>query len=591
LTVHWEVAPPTGKPAVKVIDASSLALKTRQGEPAFQLILNEQVAPFEGSHFIDPLLVYDLDGDGLSEIILGGRNLVFRRGQDGTYRSEPLCQHSPGLPFTGIVADFDGAGAADFLCAKFEGLFLFKGTERGTFDDPDRPVWKANPKLKYAQVLTCGDIDGDGDLDVWLGQYKLPYERGQMPTPYFDANDGHASYLLVNDGRGNFADATDGSGLVRKRWRRCYSASFADLDSDGDLDLAVVSDFAGIDIYANDGKGHFTDATRDWIDEPHAFGMAHALADFNADGRLDLLMIGMNSPTAERLENLGLKRHGFEERDAMRARMIYGNRLYLAQADGAGFTRTALNDWIARTGWSWGCSAFDFDNDSLNDVYIANGHVSRPSVRDHEPEFWLHDIYVANSRDSIVAHAYMAEKFTGSRDQGYSYGGYEKNRLFWNQRGASFLELAHLFGVALETDSRNVVADDLDGDGRVDLLLTTLEVWPVQRQTVRVFRNILPDTGNWIGFRIREEGGGVSPVGARITLHRTGGSAERQMITGDSYRSQHPNTVHFGLGAVTSVDSAEIRWPNGRTEVIKNPALNRYHSVGRTRNPDQRKQR
>jgi len=43
-----------------------------------------------------------------------------------------------------------------------------------------------------------------------------------------------------------------------------------------------VSDFAGVDVYRNDGRGHFTDVTREWIPEPHAFGMAHALADFNA---------------------------------------------------------------------------------------------------------------------------------------------------------------------------------------------------------------------------------------------------------------------------------------------------------------------
>ena len=39
-------------------------------------------------------------------------------------------------------------------------------------------------------ALTAGDIDGDGDLDAWLGQYKAPYTEGNRPTPYYDANDG-----------------------------------------------------------------------------------------------------------------------------------------------------------------------------------------------------------------------------------------------------------------------------------------------------------------------------------------------------------------------------------------------------------------
>jgi FG-GAP repeat. len=67
----------------------------------------------------------------------------------------------------------------------------------------------------------------------------------------------------------------------------------------GDLDLVVVSDFAGVDVYSNDGKGKFTEVTATWVPDSHAFGMAHTLADFNRDGRLDLLMIGMTSPCRE----------------------------------------------------------------------------------------------------------------------------------------------------------------------------------------------------------------------------------------------------------------------------------------------------
>src|SRR6185369_1540959 len=118
--------------------------------------------------------------------------------------------------------------------------------------------------------------------------------------------------------------------------------------------------------------GHFTEVTGTWVAEPHAFGMAHALADFNGDGRLDLLMIGMNSPTADRLNHLGLWRPGVAEDRSMRSRVAFGNRLLLAHA-GGGFEQTSMNDFVARTGWSWGCAAGDFDNDGFPDLYIANG--------------------------------------------------------------------------------------------------------------------------------------------------------------------------------------------------------------------------
>ena len=69
-----------------------------------------------------------------------------------------------------------------------------------------------------------------------------------------------------------------------KRHRRTYSNSLVDLDDDGDLDLLVVSDFAGIDLYENDGHGRFTDITDRKIAQPHFFGMAHTFGDYDRDG-------------------------------------------------------------------------------------------------------------------------------------------------------------------------------------------------------------------------------------------------------------------------------------------------------------------
>jgi enediyne biosynthesis protein E4 len=579
LEVEWDPTPtPEGMPAIRRLDARALTLAIRSGPPAFTELFQATIAPPDRSFFIDPLILQDLDGDGLSEIILAASNTVFRRQPDGSYARASLCRHPPGLIFTAVMADFDGDGATDFLCARHDGLLLYRGTPDGTFLEPGQPVWAADPRLRYGQALTCGDVDGDGDLDVWLGQYKSPYERGQMPTPYYDANDGHPAWLLLNQGQGLFADATEAAGLAAKRHRRAYAGSLVDLNRDGHLDLLVISDFAGAELYLNDGHGRFTDVTDTWIPVRHGFGMAHTLADFNRDGRLDFLVTGMHCPTALRLDHLGLVRPGYEDYARFRAAMTAGNRLWIAQP-GGGFQLSPQNGSAANSGWSWGCTSFDADNDGWLDLFVANGHESRQSVRDYEPEFWLHDIYVGNSQEDLLKTAYFGAKIGRTRGRGWSYGGYDLNRLYLNRSGAAFVEAGHLFGVALQQDCRAAVADDLDGDGRMDLLVTTFEVWPEIKQTLRVYRNQLEADGNWIGFRLRNRPGTAGPAGVSVQVSTSQGEPVRHVVTGDSHRAQHAATVHFGLGTAEEIRSVAIRWPNRPPQELASPAINRYHWI------------
>ena len=574
LLVSWRPAGVEGSlPQPLLIDATHLELLTRPGETGFRERQSIPVSPEPKSSYVDPLIVYDLDGDGVDEIILACKNLVLRN-QNGTFVAQSLCDQPPKLIHTGVLADFTGDGIADFLAADREGLLLFVGQSGGRFPDPGRRVWRSPEPLKFVEVLTAGDCNGDGSLDVWLAQYKVPHVRGQMPTPYYNANDGYPSFLLMNDGAGNFRDATESAGLAAKRFRRSYSASFVDFDGDGRQDLLVISDFAGVDLYRNDGGGHFTDVTATQVDEPHLFGMAHALADFDGDGRLDFLAIGMNSPAAERLDHLGLGPRERPDYQAMRRIMTAGNRLYLGRA--GGFHGAPGNAQIAHTGWSWGVTAFDFDNSGSLALYIAAGHESKGSVRDYEARFWQHDIYAGSSADDAAAEMFFGAENL-ARGQG-SYGGYYQNQFFLHHANAGFQEVGYLLGLAPRADSRNVASADLNGDGRLDLAFITVDP-TFQHQVLHLLENRLPETGNWIGFRLREEGGGYSPVGARVTITTASGRQTRWLVLGDSFRSQHAPVAHFGLGKETAVQSAEIRWPNGQTRLLTQPAVNRYHAV------------
>ena len=152
-----------------------------------------------------------------------------------------------------------------------------------------------------------------------------------------------------------------------------------------------------------------------------------------------------------------------------------------------------------------------------------------------------------------------------------------------NQSGEDFVNVAFIMNVALGEDSRNVISDDFNGDGRPDLLVTsTHREWTPDREynTLRLLINRWPIQNNWIGVRLQIEAGGPSTIGAVIRVRTDSSEQLAHIVTGDSFRSQHAPMKHFGLGSNTAVDSIEVRWPDGTKEVLKNPAINTYHAIG-----------
>jgi hypothetical protein len=577
LAVEWSTEPDShGTFAPTRVDATGLEMLARNGPPAFERIFSvrspRRPDPYSGIH---PLLLYDLDRDGLVDIVmLRSAGVLWNRG-DGNFEAARLLERPYLLTEAGVVADFDGDSHPDLLASRARGdLVLYRGDERGRFAGEPRATAFDEPLLGPS-VLTAGDVDADGDLDVWLGQYKPAYAGGQMPSPFHDANDGHPGYLLLNDGKGNWTPATDEAGLGAKRFRRTYASSLVDLDSDRDLDLLVVSDYSGIDLYQNDGTGRFSDANDTLLGDRHLFGMSAAFADFDLDGRLDLFVAGMGSTTARRLEAMGLARADRPEVSEMRMRMGFGNRLYLARDDG--WHESEFADQVARTGWTWGTTAFDFDNDGDPDLFAANGHQSGESTEDYCSIFWSHDLYDGASEPDPTLESLFSEEAQGLVSGQESWDGYQKNHLLMNRRGEGFVDVAFLLGVADQFDSRSAVSADLDRDGRVDLLVT--EHLGAEGEKLHIYRNRL-DTGNqWIGVELREQGNGVSPVGASVSVRTKRRTQVGRVVTGETLMGQHATTLHFGLSNADRVETIEVRWPGGRTRVLRAPEPNRYHLV------------
>jgi len=578
ITVKWRPEKTKSQhPRAESVDVSTLRILKRTGKPAFEKWFTLDPSIPDKPSGIHPLLIYDLDGDGDSEIVAVGCNTVIERNDKGSFATKAFLRNWERFHETGLLADVNGDAHVDFLAPNGTGdMLLFPGSEVGLLESKPLGRTKGGGPLQQPTAFTAGDIDLDGDLDLWVGQYRISYLRGVMPTPYYDANDGFPAYLLLNEGGGRFKPWTPEAGLDKKRQRRSYTGSFVDLDEDRDLDLVVVSDFAGVDMYLNDGKGKFTDVTDKAIDERHLFGMSATFGDYNTDGKLDFYVAGMGSTTARRLESMGAKRTDDPNVDAMRMIMAYGNRMYLGQEPGK-YQQPVFKDQVARTGWAWGTTTLDFDNDTDDDLFVANGHSSGKSTKDHCTHFWCHDIYKPLSKPDRAMHEVFQEIHKGYFDKSESWDGYQKSNFIMNEGGKQFTNIAFLLGVADEFDGRAALSDDLDGDGRMDLLVVE-DRWQ-SGQVLHVYHNTLQTGNHWVGVHLSEDGSGRSPLGARVELETEHGKQIQVIAAGETIHGQHRPTAHFGLGKSSEVKSIRIIWPGGKEKYLKQPSVDQYHVV------------
>jgi len=114
---------------------------------------------------------------------------------------------------------------------------------------------------------------------------------------------------------------------------------------------------------------------------------------------------------------------------------------------------------------------------------------------------------------------------------------------------------------------------DMDGDGRSDLAIISQQALPEATETLRIYQNQLSERGNWIAFSFREEPGHISPIGATVTLRVGAFEKVAAVVTGGSFRSQHPLRAAFGLGAAAKVESLGIQWPGGTVTRLTGPSI------------------
>ncbi|MCI0343082.1 MAG: VCBS repeat-containing protein [Planctomycetales bacterium] len=344
---------------------------------------------YPGEHSGGGIAASDVDRDGDPDLVFAGSArlaLWLNRGdgrfEDATDRAG-FKDVGPLQSLRGVLcADFDADGSRDLFLAVYGGPNQFyRGKGDGTFTEATVAAGLAESGV-WSTCAAAADVDGDGDLDLFVGGYGTVRER---PVDFM-ARNGEADRLFRNRGDGTFEDVTEAAGVGHTGY--ALAAAFADVTGDGAPDLYVANDFAFNALYVNRGDGTFEDRTKASKTNDVGMGMGVSWADFDADGDLDLYVSNMFSSVGQWIFEdpdypvPGLVGWLFRGRvlDILR-KMAAGNSLLRNNGDGT-FTDVGAEAGASNGGWAWSSSALDYDGDGWTDIYVVNGFVTGEDPED-----------------------------------------------------------------------------------------------------------------------------------------------------------------------------------------------------------------
>jgi len=439
---------------------------------------------------------------------------LYRNEGDGRFRdvSEPAGFGAPapveGHGMGAVAADYDTDGDPDLLVTRAGTDLLYENRGDGTFALREAGLNAAG----WAASAAFSDLDGDGDLDLFITHY-LDWSPANNPVcartiagepvrSYClpDAFSGVPDLLYENRGDGSFRDVTDAAG-VGLRAGKGLGVLAADLVGDALPDLYVANDTVPNFLFENLGELRFRErglpAGLAYDGDGNALaGMGIAVADIESDGDLDLFVTNFQGEA----NNLYVSdRHG-----------VFRDVSFLS-----GVGRPSL-DWLG-----FGAVFADLDNDGAADLCVTNGH-----VLDNAPLLY----------------------------PGTDY----------RQRDVCFRNLGGTFEpVVLEGPAavgRGLAAADFDADGFLDLVMSRSGGRPalLQNGSAPAPRAVLRLVG-----RVSNRDG----VGAEVVVER-GGRPQRSVVTaGSSYLSSGTREVWIGLGH-GAPDSVRVRWPTGAEQAV-----------------------
>lgn len=522
--------------------------------------------------------VGDVNGDGLQDVFFTANQLPDKLYLNkGNFRFEDVTttagvEGRPGWKTGVTIADVNGDRLPDiYVCYSGNGtpdsrsnqLFINQGVRNGVpaFAEEAKQYGLDAPGTNSTQALFF-DYDRDGDLDMFLLNHAVLFYSPLVNTfklrhkrhPWF------SNYLFRNDG-GHFTDVSEQSGIAGGGNNFGLGAVASDINGDGWQDLYMTNDYEEQDfLLLNNRDGTFKERTKEALKHISKYGMGCDVADFNNDGRMDIIVPDMWPEDNYRQKVL----RGPDEYDKYRILVDSGymhqnmrNTLQVncgINPDGVPqFSETGQLSGVSNTDWSWASLFADFDNDGKKDLFITNGFWRDYSNMDFQT-------YQVQAYRQRVGFGASLKPLVDSIPQTKL-----SNYLFQNGGEYAFKNVTTDWGLHTSNVSNGVAYADLDNDGGLDLVVNNMG------ERASVYRNNNPSGGRSFTVQLNGVGNNTQAIGSRIEIQTGSGvrqTVEQQPVRG--YLSSVSPLVHFGLGKDSLISSLTVQWPTGGYTTLQN---------------------